>query len=63
MVLGDLPANVAEYLARCKAEAYKNPLMKAEIEEEEAKSAAISAARDAANLRKEQAPNLMQLAA
>ena len=49
MGLGDLPPNVAEYLARCRAEADKDPLMKAEIEEEEAKSASISAARNAAN--------------
>ena len=55
MGLGDLPANVAEYLARCRAEADKDPLMKAEIDKEEAKSAAISAARNAANIRKGQA--------
>jgi len=49
MGLGDLPANVAEYLARCRAEADKNPLMKAEIEEEEAKISAARNARNAAN--------------
>ena len=31
MGLGDLPPIVAEYLARCRAEADKNPSMKAEI--------------------------------
>ena len=45
MGLGDLPANVAEYLARCRAEADKNPLMKAVIEEEEAKRNAANTHR------------------
>lgn len=49
MGLGDLPAAAAEYLAKMRAEAEKDPEMKAEIEEAEARSA-----REYERIRKEQ---------